>query len=120
MKIFKDVQNVAPSGCSGMGQYVNETNRAIQLNADGDYLGPAEIVVCFESSHVRRAVRNGWLVDVGFSSVAKEDVSEDTKNAKKTKKTETAIESVEPAVEEVIPVDIVEEDSVVAIESTDI
>ena len=120
MKIFKDVQDTAPSGCSGMGQYVNETDRVIQLNAEGDYLGPAEVVVCFESSHVQRAVHHGWLRAVEFSSVAKEDVSEDTKNAKKTKKTETVTESVEPAVEEVIPVDAVEEDSVVATESVDI
>jgi hypothetical protein len=120
MKIFKDVQNTVPSGCSGMGQYVNETDRVIQLNVEGDYLGPAEVAVCYESSHVQRAVNNGWLASVGFSSVAKEDASEDAKNAKKTKKTETAVESVEPAVEEVIPTDAVEEDSVVATESVDI
>jgi hypothetical protein len=120
MKIFKDVQDAAPSGCSGMGQYVNETDRVIQLNAEGDYLGPAEVVICFESSHVQRAVHHGWLAAVGFSSVAKEDVSEDAKNVKKTKKTETVTESVEPAVEEVIPIDAVEEDSVVATESVDI
>ena len=120
MKIFKDVQNTVPSGCSGMGQYVNETDKSVQLNAGGDYLGPAEVVVCFDNSHIQRAVRNGWLVAVEFSSVAKEDVSQDAKNAKKTKKTETAVESVEPEAEEVILVEALEEDSVVAIESTDI
>jgi hypothetical protein len=91
MKIFKNVQTEAPSGCSGMGQYVNETNRVIQLNVEGDYLGPAEVAVCYESSHVQRAVNNGWLASVGFSSVAKEDASEDVKNAKKTKKTENGL-----------------------------
>lgn len=120
MKIFKEVQNTVPSEYSGMGQYVNETNTVIQINASGEYLGPAEVVVCFENSHIERAVHNGWLASVGFSSVTKEDVSEDAKNVKKTKKTETAVESVEPAVEEVIPVDAVEEDSVVATESVDI
>lgn len=121
MKIFETVQTSVPAGCSGMTQYVNETDKPIQVNATGDYVRPQEVVISFENSHISRALRNGWLGIYNFSSSEKEVVSNDAKNGKKYKKTDTAAEVVESeAIEDVATQETKEEDSVVAIETTDI
>jgi hypothetical protein len=117
MKIFRTVQSSVPAGCSGMTQYVNETDRPIQVNSTGDYIRGGEVVVCFENSHIQRALRNSWLGVYDFSSPENESASAEPKGGKKYKKAETAAEVAEPEAEEVVAT---EEDSVVAIETTDI
>jgi hypothetical protein len=121
MKIFKTPQTSIPSGCNGMTQYVNETDRPIQVNFTGDYIGPGEAVIAIENMHIEIAARNGFLAVYDFSSSEKEVAQNDAKSGKKYKKAETAAETAESElIEAVATEETKQEDSVVAIETTDI
>lgn len=123
MRIFKSLQTSAPEGCNGMTQYVNESFQVVQLDKFGNYLGPQEVAVTFETEHIRRALRARSLRIVEFSS--KEEKVE-AKSTKKSKKLDFEQQQVDdeiqvPEVVETVADSTVEEDSpVVAIEPIEI
>lgn len=120
MKIFDKFQTSVSSEFAGMNQYVNESNSPIQLSRTGDYLGPQMAVVSFENSFISRALKLGKLRNAG-------PVVVDEPKSKKSKKSDIPADvaeelavsvAVEESAEE-IQKELPEEDSVVAIETTE-